>query len=322
MSSWKSIVMGLATASAATVLSQSAIAEDLTTVRIAAVGGTSWTTAQPEWCADRGELQKVGLGVDLTKTRGGSETVQAVVTGAVDIGWGAGINAVMAAYLQGAKIKIISSYFVGNADSFYYVPADSPIKSINDLDGKTIAFSRPGSASETVLRDLVRQTGFNITPVAGGSMDAIFTMTMTKQVDVGYAFPPAAMDAWDKGEIRVLFNADAIESQAGVTGRVNIASADFLEEHRDVATKFLSTMQDCLAWMYDHKEDGTKRYAELNDLSLSVAEKALSFYPEEKVGYGPLSNFDQAVSDAVAQKFIDQPLTDEQKADLVDILLP
>lgn len=320
MFSQKYIVATLTAAITAVGWSHGAAAQGLQKVRIAAVGGNSWTTAQPGWCADRGELAKAGIEVELTKTRGGSETVQAVVSGAVDIGWGAGINASLSAFAQGGKIKIISSYFIGNADSFYYVPADSPIRSIDDLNGKSIAFSRPGSASETVLRDLISQTGFNIKSVAGGSLDAIFTMTMTKQVDVGYAFPPAAMDAWDKGEIRVLFNGDAVKSQANVSSRVNIASEAFLNNNRELATKFLRTVQSCMDWMYKNMDEGKKMFAEMNKLDLAVAEKALVFYPEDKLQFGPISGLDQAVADAVKDKFINEPLTEQQKKDIIDIL--
>ena len=80
--------------------------------------------------------------------------MQAVITRAVDIGYGAGLSAVLAAQMQGADIKVIGSGFIGNSDSFFYVPADSPIKTIDDLKGKSIAYSRPGAVSEVLLRDL------------------------------------------------------------------------------------------------------------------------------------------------------------------------
>ena len=87
-----------------------------------------WDTSQPTLCKERGEFAKAGLDVDVTSTRGGSENIQAVIAGGMDIGYSPGINAVFAAYAQGNKLKVVSSEFLGQNETFFYVPADSPIK--------------------------------------------------------------------------------------------------------------------------------------------------------------------------------------------------
>src|SRR6185295_13251646 len=122
-------------------------------------------------------------------TRGGSENVQAVTAGGMDIGYSPGTNSVFAAYKQGAKIKIISSEFIGQNDSYFYVPADSPLKTIDDIKGKTVAFSRPGGASEAILLALKAERKMEFTAVSTGALDATFTMTMSKQIDVGFSVP-------------------------------------------------------------------------------------------------------------------------------------
>ena len=70
-----------------------------------------WTSSQPIFCKDRGKFAEAGLDVDVVATRGGSENVQAVITRAVDIGYGAGLSAVLAAQMQGTDIKVIGSGF-------------------------------------------------------------------------------------------------------------------------------------------------------------------------------------------------------------------
>src|SRR5689334_8330994 len=74
-------------------------------IKVAAAFGTIWTAAQPSFCKARGEFAKADLDVEVVTTRGGSETVQAVVAGGADIGYGPGANAVTAAITRGSSIK-------------------------------------------------------------------------------------------------------------------------------------------------------------------------------------------------------------------------
>ena len=50
------------------------------------------------------------------------------------------------------KRKIIGNEFVGSSDLYYFVPADSPVKSFKDLEGKTVAVARLGSSSESAAK--------------------------------------------------------------------------------------------------------------------------------------------------------------------------
>ena len=50
----------------------------------------------------------------------------------------------------------------------WYVKADSSIRSLADAEGKTIAFSSPGSSSNLVLLALLKQAQSKAKPVATG----------------------------------------------------------------------------------------------------------------------------------------------------------
>src|SRR5262249_59583507 len=73
------------------------------------------------------------------------ETMQAVIAGSVDIGVAAGTLGVMGAYAKGAPIRIIGAESTGE-DSYWYVRADSPVKSMADMKGRTMAYSTNGSS--------------------------------------------------------------------------------------------------------------------------------------------------------------------------------
>ena len=308
------------TALGSTLLGTPASAQAMEKVKVATSFVGLWDTSQPNFCKDRGEFAKADLDVDVTSTRGGSENVQAVLAGGMDIGYSPGINAALAAYAQGSRIKIVGSEFRGQNDTYFFVPNDSPIKTIDDIKGKSVAFPRPGGATEALLISLKNDNKIDFKAVATGGLDATFTMAMTKQVDVGYAFPPSVLDSVESGKVRVVFSGDDVPSQRKLTGRVNIGSDNFLKNRRSVAVKFFEVLDRCIDWAYANMDVSTKWYAALNKVSPSIGARALSFYKRDMLVFGPISGTDEIMKAAVAGKFLEKPLTAEQIKDMVDIV--
>jgi NitT/TauT family transport system substrate-binding protein len=319
MSSFKLLVPAIVAALAQ--ITSPALSQPMEKVKVATSFLGNWDTSQPSYCKDRGEFAKAGLDVEVINTRGGSENIQAVVAGGMDIGYTPGVNAVFAAYAQGANIKVISAEFRGQNDTYFYVPQDSPIKSINDLHGKTIAFPRPGGASESLVLALKHDMKLDdLKPIATGGLDATYTMTMTKQVDVGFSFPPAMLANVEKGDVRILFSGDAVESQRNLTGRVNIANRDFLKNKRPVVENFMRVLDKCIDQAYADMDASAKWYGALNKVDLSIAKKALTFYDRSTLNFGPILGLDEVMKMAVDGKFINKPLTPAQVKDLIDIV--
>ncbi|MGE3148249.1 MAG: ABC transporter substrate-binding protein [Pseudorhodoplanes sp.] len=313
--------MGLSAVTAALVLGGlPATAQAQEKVRVATTFLGLWDTSQPTFCKERGEFAKAGLDVDIVNTRGGSESVQSVIAGGMDIAFSPGTNAVLAAYMRGAKIKIVGAQFTGQAGAFFYVLADSPIKSVSDLNGKTVAFSRPGGAMESLLLALKNDRKLDLKPVATGAMDATNAMVMTKQIDVGYAVVPNLLEEVEKNKIRVLFSSDDIESQRDLTGRVNIVHEEFLKKRRATAVKFFEVLDGCINWAYANLPEAAKMYAALNKISDRIAERGIGFYKREQLAFGPIRGLDQTIEQAIREKFIDKAPTAQQLADLIDIV--
>jgi NitT/TauT family transport system substrate-binding protein len=296
-------------------------AQPLEKVNVAVSWVGLWDTSQPTFCKDRGEFQKAGLDVQIMPTRGGSETVQAVIAGGMDIGYSPGTSAVIAAFVKGAPIKIVSSEFVGQNDTYFYVPAKSPIKTVEDIAGKKVAYPRPGGATEAVLIGLKAERKLDFTAVSTGGMDATYTMTMTGQVDVGYSVPPSGLDAVAKGDIRVLFAGDIVASQRDISARVNVAHANFVKNRRDVAKKFFKVLDECIDWAYKNKDQSAKMYADINKIDIGMASEALKFYDRDKLRFSPIKGFEESVKGAIEGKFIDKDLTPKQREELIDLML-
>ena len=91
-----------------------------------------------------GDCREVGI----SKARqGAGETLQAVISGIVDMGVGVGTAGVLGAYAKGAPVRAIANSMTGADNLFWYVPVASPIRSIKDSAGKTIAYSTNGSST-------------------------------------------------------------------------------------------------------------------------------------------------------------------------------
>src|SRR6266849_8318248 len=98
-----------------------------------------------------GIFKKHGLKLEIVYTQGAGETQQAVISGSVDLGIAAGVMGVLGAFAKGAPVRVIGAETTGAGDLYWYVKADSPIKTLQDTDGKTIAYSTKGSSTDGIV---------------------------------------------------------------------------------------------------------------------------------------------------------------------------
>jgi len=77
------------------------------TLKIASPQPGSWESAIPMLGQQQGFFRKRALELEIVNTSGSGETLQAVISGAVDIGLSAGTVGVLGAHARGAPIRII-----------------------------------------------------------------------------------------------------------------------------------------------------------------------------------------------------------------------
>src|SRR3954469_20686087 len=141
----------LKVAAAAIVLTFTAAPAPAAELKIASPQRGSWEGAVPE--LGREIFKKHGLDLDILYTAGGGETLQAVISGAVDVGLSAGTLAILGAFQKGAPVRIVGGSSTGSREVFWYVLADSPVRSMREANDKTIAYSTTGASSNlAVLR--------------------------------------------------------------------------------------------------------------------------------------------------------------------------
>lgn len=117
----------------------------------------------------------------------------------------------------------------------------SPLKSIKDLKGQTIAVNALGGAIDMAARGALRKNGLTpdrdvrIIEAGFGAMEA---MTRENKVQVGSFLAPFWSKAQKKGGMRALFHQK--DGMGTTQFLLFAANEDFIKAHRDVLVKFLA----------------------------------------------------------------------------------
>jgi len=296
------------------VATTQALADD--TLKLAIGQRGNWENAAPELGQKAGIFKKHGLALEILYTQGAGETLQAVISGSVDLGLGVGTAGVLGAFSKGAPVRAIANSTTGADDLFWYVPAASPIKSIKDAAGKTIAYSTNGSSTNLAVLAFIRQFGVDMKPVATGSPASTFTQTMSGQVDIGWSSPPFGVEALQQGRIRLVVRESDVPSFRNQTVRLMIANTATAEKRRGAIDRFVEAYRETLDWMYSDPA-ALKAYAEWVNIPESLAKEVRDqFYPKDNLRLDRLSGLDEAMADAVSLKFLSAPLTKQQQDEL------
>src|ERR671916_757093 len=303
-------VTRMALAALAMVLATTANAQDALKLAVGQRG--NWENAMPELGQKAGIFKKHGLELEILYTQGGGETQQAVISGSVDIGIGVGTGGAMGAFVKGAPIRAFANSMTGAYDLYWYVPANSPIKTMKDAGGKSIAFSTRGSSTNTIVLGFLKHFSIDGKPIATGNPAATFTQAMTGQVDVGWSSPPFGVEAIEQGRIRVIARGSEVPSFRDQTVRVQIVNAGVLQQRKDAIARFVEAWRETLDWMYSDPA-AIKAYAEWVNVPEPLAKRVRDeFYPKENMDPNRISGLEPAMADAVELKFLPAPLTKEQ----------
>jgi NitT/TauT family transport system substrate-binding protein len=307
----------VAAALALTVAASAVRAEDRLKV---AVGGRGIGETFVTEVGDKaGLFKKHDLALDIFYTDGGGETQQAVISDSAQIGVASGFLGAIGVFAKGAPVRIIGGSYTGGSQVFWYVPAASPIRTPQDLAGKTVAYSNNGSSTHAGALALQKHYQVSFKPTPTGNAAATMTATMSGQVDVGWAGAPFGVAELEAGKTRLIMKSSDAPEFDKQTNRVIIANAVALAARRDVFARFMRGYRDSLAWIYSTPE-GLAAYAAFAKLSEATAKRALAeFLPPSAVDPDRISGIEEVMADAVSFKFIAVPLTKEQLAELIRI---
>ena len=304
---------------ATAALAFACVAQAQDTLKLASGQRGNWDTSVSEVGQRAGIFKKHGLVLDILWTQGSGETQQPVISGNVDIGVAVGVMGALSAYSKGAPVRIIGAQTTGARDLFWYVRSDSPIKSLKDTDGKTIAYSTKGSSTNGIVTAFVKQYDLKANLVATGSPSSTLTQVMSGQVDVGWSAPPFGLDQLDEKKIRIIASGNDADVFKGQTVRLLIANAQALQTKKPLFERFMKAYRETVDFMYKDPA-ALKIYADFVGISEAKAKRTRDeFFPKEAIDPDRIVGMDTIVKDAVELKFTTAPLTKEQVTELVQI---
>jgi len=289
------------------------------TLKIASPIRGSWEGAIPELGKQAAIFQKHGLDLDILYTQGGGETLQAVISGSVDVGLSAGTLGSLGASAKGAPIRIIGASSTGSRENFWWVAAKSPLRSMRDVVGQTIAYSTTGASSHITVLRFISEYGLKAKPVATGDVPSTITQVMSGQVDIGWSVAPFVLDLLSTRAARMIARASDIAAIREQTIRVQITSASNLAAKKDAIARYMKAYNETVDWMYS-SPDAVPRYLAFSGLAEPAVRLMLrEFIPRESLQTEKIMGLGESMKDAVQFKFLSTPLSDVQLKELIQV---
>lgn len=257
----------------------------------------------------KGFFAEEGIKNIITEFQGGSDVVRGLTDGGMN--WPIpAVSPTISAFMQGAPIRIIAGQWAAASTIAYAVKPDSPYKSLQDLKGKKIGYSRPASLTHFFALKAIKSAGlsdkdFNLVSVGGAPESR--TALMTGVVDASWQVDSTAvMGTMDKS-LRVLFWAHELVKDWQET--VVAARPDFIKGNPDVLRRFLRAYQKTMDWQLNNLDEAAKVWANAIKIDLNVATQLMKAAPKTafttKLSTGGLKVAEESMREF---KLIDSPV--------------
>jgi NitT/TauT family transport system substrate-binding protein len=291
------------------------------TLKVAVAQRGFWNSSFIEFALHQGFFKQEGLDIEILYTEGGASTLTPVIAGSLDIAMTNGTLGAIAAFAKGLPVKIISAEATGAPDAFWYARPESGIRSIRDANGKSVAFSSPGSSTNLIILQLVAQEKAAPKLVATGGLPATLTQVMTGQIDVGWSVPPFVLADLAAGRLQIIARGSDVAAIRDQTIRVNVANANALKAKRDAFVRYMRALSRAIDWAYAG-DAAIDAYAALAKVPRALAQRTRDeFYPRSSLQLTEVRGLELTLKQALEYKYITSPLSvADVQAGLIDIV--
>jgi sulfonate transport system substrate-binding protein len=236
-----------------------------------------------------------GIGVKWVEFSSGPPMLEAINVGSVDYG-AVGDSPPIFAQAAGAAIVYAAGQPITNGQGIL-VPQNSAIRSIGDLKGKRLGFTKGSSAHSVVVQTLEK---------AGLDYSDITPVYLTPP-DAGPAFANGSIDAWAIwdpyfaiGEIkqngRILVNAGDITK----TNSFYIANRNFAQDHAEILQQIIDVTAATAQWAESHPDEVARSLSAVTGIALDIQTVAAK---RSSYAVGPVTDDIIETQQGVADRF-------------------
>ncbi len=265
-------LLGVAVVAAALSAYRPAVAEKLTVTQYGHITATlPWAVALKQ-----GYLNEDGLAIDgIISGGGGGTSLRNMLAGDLPFAE-ISTTAVVLAAKQGLDLKIIMGLSNHVGELAWAVKPDSPYHTLADLAGQKIAFTAPRSTTEMVVRAAIKRAGMTgkIEALSLGGLGPALTAFAQGAVASAPLNDPAMTREPDK--YRILFQAQDVFPR--FTWSVGVTTKEFLAQNPAKLRALVRARRKAVEFMYAHRAETVKIYAEMFDMDPALAARILPKY--------------------------------------------
>jgi NitT/TauT family transport system substrate-binding protein len=276
-------------------------AQAQTKIRVGKAQAQTFAFIPADVGAETGLFKKRGLDLEIASFAGDARLLQALAADAIDIALGGGPT--LAFVAKGAPMLAVAALADAPATIMVVVRNDGPVKSEDDLKGRTLSVSTAGSLTYWLAQQLSRSHGWGtdgIKIATLGSSAAQAAALKTSQIDGIVTETSTVFKLEEDGIGRILVRfGDRIKD---FHVHVIYASRKLIDGNPDAVRAFLAGWRDSVGYMRDHQEQTIAIAARVSDVSKSVAARN---YQELMPIFNPTGRFNPKALDMLSRSFIE-----------------
>ncbi|MBN3835034.1 sulfonate ABC transporter substrate-binding protein [Burkholderia sp. Ac-20344] len=242
------------------------------TLRIGYQKGTPLTLLKAQRSLDK-PLAARGFDIAWTEFPAGPPLLEAMNAGSIDLGY-TGSPPPIFAQAAGSRIVYLAAEAGGPHNEAIIVLDGSPLKSVADLKGRTVAFAR-GSSSNYLIVAALEKAGLTYADIKPAFLSP---------ADARAAFEGGKVDAWVIWDPYLA----VVQQTLGVRTIADYASGivqpysfflgapDFAKSHPEVLSDVLSEVARADAWIASHRSDAARLIAREIGVPQPVVERYLA----------------------------------------------
>jgi NitT/TauT family transport system substrate-binding protein len=224
---------------------------------------------------DKGLFQAAGLEQNFTEYAGGGDTVRGLLTAGSHYAM-ASPSAAIAAFVQGEPVRIIGGGF-GASTTVFVVKQDGPIQHIEDLKGKKIGYSKPGSNSHVLATTLNKRHSLGAELVSAGGVSESLIALRNDLVDCVWTAEPHPSRY--PNEFRRLVGGEAIIPQYAEL--VLLSHEQFIQERPDVLRAVAQAYNQSMQAVREQPAAAASSWANVAELETAIVVDAMRHVPSE-----------------------------------------